>query len=510
MRVRVRVREIACFIFLFLLGSLAWGQNSMSSTSSGSWSVAQVSNFNNCVTTGYNCWHASSVELGSVSSNYGMTVGLNSTGQFVKYTNYTSHTNPNTWAVQTSWGSGFTSVAVGGPKNIWAVGPSEVCGHGTTNIHIYNGTSWGENLGCKHVVHVAADQAGDGGGVESGVAWLYTVSNNTWQEADTTKNWIWMFIQSSDTVYLVRNDHTVWVWSVGTGYTQLSNMTIADQVVGSKSGHIYVLGTDTYVYHYNPMTGIWDKLFGSGYTSITAGGAQDVWATGPTNAGYNTYRFSETGMGWSRTFSGTVTCGSNVPPSLCSTFHHTSTGQLSSQGHNGAVVNGTPFYGSGNFGWTAYVETNDVFLCIEDPQGCVVVEDIGNMECSGGGSAVDNPVYTGPNLSQDFAEWDKTASVSNPVETIDRLWVATATCNATHTDPLVGPTCIGGGEGICYIPDAISEGPGEPTGKRAQLAALAYCGASSPWSAEAFWFQNVPGCFEFDWNDNAEIPGFCY
>jgi len=370
---------------------------SMSSTSSGSWgSASWVSSFTDCASV--NCWWLSSGLGPRINASYGgHIVKLDSSGCASIYNN-----TANTWAAQTSWGCGLQKVLYGGDGNIYALtGPCNGVQYG---IFKRVGNSWVQTPGCG--ADFSLDPMGGnmsvnidpGGGLWASTNYLVS-STNIHGCLENGHGWsisVAMLSSLTKTFYVVCNDHTMWkgVWNgtdSGVTYTQLPS---AGVMIAAAYKSVYILGTDSHAYHLK-TNGQWEGIISYTFTYLSVGDDMNIWAVGPTVNGHNDYRFSENSLQFVRNYSGTVSCASGVPPSLCSTFTHSTGAQIgfgkSAVGH---TVSSTPWNGAGQWGLspTVVAHPNDLFQCLlnADPSDCYLAENSGEMTCSGGGSNSDN------------------------------------------------------------------------------------------------------------------------
>jgi len=107
-----------------------------------------------------------------------------------------------------------------------------------------------------------------------------------------------------------------------------------------------------------------------------------VWGVGPTSAGNNVYRFSDTAVQHTRTASGNVTC-TPIPPfnsSVCQGFTHTVSWQAGFGNHYGKQLFYT-FQGPNSWNAKASVNQDDIFAVMENP-GNYQPSVEGSLNCS--------------------------------------------------------------------------------------------------------------------------------
>jgi hypothetical protein len=436
---------IGCLILLAISASA----QSMSSSGSGNWSIAAVSNFTDCSTGGLNCWHASHVMASKVFSDAaGLAYAIDSNNVGYAFSDYPT----NMWNSHPEWGSVY-ELHYGTDSNLYALydpAGSTCTGHtGWHSIGRRNGSAWTNLVGAYCFTSFSIAQDGSG--------WILAIDGNgaLWQCPNfassscsiyNTVSYPFISVSAvngtSGSYLLVRSNHTMWD-CLGTSCSQIAGSAL--QIQADSAGGVYMLSSvDGTVNHRNRSSG-WDRLNG-GMAYMANGGSQYVWGIGAPGGNNNVYRFSDTGIQFSRTYSGSVSC--TIPPpgnGVCNTFTHNANLQISVQGHSSSIAH-QQFTGPGTWAITANVNANDLFDCVETGGDCTPIENTGNMQCSGGGNNLDQPQAPVPTFHYNNFTQSKFVSKGTCWPTGPKLencdYFVVQHCSPSTSPPNYNPTVI--------------------------------------------------------------------
>lgn len=440
--------KLCCVLLLFVA---PFGY-AMTATHNGHSTLSVGSNFNYCLsslTNNENCWHASatnplSAVNVSASGSKVYAVDGNCLGHSMDLTVY-----PHTWTNHPEWGC-VHDVQYGDDGNLYALfGTCPGNGAGW-ELGRWNGSGFDLLTYCFETFRLAP----------GGYILLTDVNGTLWSGNYTTGNWqhvanapfpVSQAIPiSGDTgsYYALKNDCTIWFFN-GSTLSQLPGCGLS--ISGSVPGHLYAVGSDTAVYHFNTTTNNWDGLVGTGFGSQLAyADAQHVYAIGPTLNGGTVYSFGENALVHTRYYSGSV---NGCPPSqghFCSTALHTVT-LYSGIGDKYGRATTRQFTGLGNWAVSASVAQTDMESCVEDNTKCSPKTD-GSTICSLSGTiALDSILASVPDLF-DAATWFKTVSGPTYVNADgEYIYQVTTYCTAATTPPIWDPVGINGGNPVNLV-----------------------------------------------------------
>jgi hypothetical protein len=367
-----------CFL---TCASICWGQMQKDDSMSAP-AITLVDNTAYAKT--HNVWHLGKFTVGVPASTYydtqsigadGYQLVIDSGGRVSAFSDYPV----NNYTLQSAMGVYIYSVAVGSQSFICGLGPST-----STNIYCWNGSSWVAKIGWGTQLSATLDQTLFLCGTDTPhTGWKSTDSGASWTQIGGISNCVQVIGADSTTAVWLKNDGTVYFWN-GTSSTPITGLLAARISTSGLRSPLWASKADGTVWQ-NVWNGSlwagWFQVAGTGVTQIHTGGAMNTWVVGATQSGANVWRFPDTGIQVTETYTTHTICPGGCPPATHTpklTFkfagtHHSGGGTIQGSGAPPATYN-----------QVSMTDTlTDPFFCDENGAECVVdTSSVGITTCN--------------------------------------------------------------------------------------------------------------------------------